>query len=298
MRSGSDKLNIGTDNGIISLWENDMYDNIKLIVCDVDKTLAMDGVNLTERTIRDINELHKQGYLFCVNSGRAFYQAENVIKRWNLDFQPELVIAMNGAIVHDYMTGKEYHFTELQPDVLKEIVDMMSPLKDLYTMNMYFDGYMVYQRDDELLEVARKKYYNEKIIAAEDDSVFYSEANPKIMFRLYDVNRMPEVEAHVDKHPSDKYIGFKTQPHIFEFTDPRTSKGAALKQYCEITGFPIEDVATFGDTSNDIDIIKYSGLGVAMLNGSDDVKEAADVVTRLSCEDEGFADFVETYFLK
>ena len=119
--------------------------------------------------------------------------------------------------------------------------------------------------------------------------------NAKIMFRIK-ANQMEEVESYFQAHPSPNYIGFKTQPTLFEFTNIHTDKGYALRQYCEINGLSPEQVMAFGDTSNDNGMLEYSGLGVCLKNGSEDTKAIADVVTDRPCTMDGWADFMEKYF--
>ena len=101
------------------------------------------------------------------------------------------------------------------------------------------------------------------------------------------------IEEYVSKRCPTDIIGFKTNPQSFEFTDCRASKGVALENFCVLHQIDIADAYGFGDTTNDNEMLKKAGVGVCLLNGSDDTKVCADYITDLDVEHEGFADFIE-----
>ena len=70
-----------------------------------------------------------------------------------------------------------------------------------------------------------------------------------------------------------------------------------LDRYCRKHNIDIKDTVGFGDMSNDITLLKSAGTGVCMFNGSDDTKAVADIITDLSIEDDGFADYCEKHIL-
>ena len=57
------------------------------------------------------------------------------------------------------------------------------------------------------------------------------------------------------------------------------SKGSGIRKVCELFGIPISDTIAFGDSVNDLDMLETAGIGVAMGNGTDAAKQAADYVT-------------------
>lgn len=84
---------------------------------------------------------------------------------------------------------------------------------------------------------------------------------------------------------------------MFEFCNAKASKGALLLKFCQDHHIDTESVWAFGDMTNDISMLQAAGVGVCMLNGSEDTKAAADLITEKSVEDEGWADFVEKHIL-
>ena len=75
------------------------------------------------------------------------------------------------------------------------------------------------------------------------------------------------------------------------------TKGNSLRFLSEKLGIPLENTMACGDTQNDLDMIRTAGIGVAMGNATDDVKQAADFITR-SNEEDGVAYAIRTLALQ
>jgi hydroxymethylpyrimidine pyrophosphatase-like HAD family hydrolase len=58
------------------------------------------------------------------------------------------------------------------------------------------------------------------------------------------------------------------------------------------------EILAFGDTTNDNSMLEEAGWGVCLCNGSDDTKACADDVTRYSCREDGFADYLESWLFR
>jgi Cof subfamily protein (haloacid dehalogenase superfamily) len=82
----------------------------------------------------------------------------------------------------------------------------------------------------------------------------------------------------------------------FEVMNRDVSKGSAVKTLAEFYNIPTDEIICIGDNENDISMIKYAGLGIAMGNGTDEVKKAAGFVT-LTNENDGVAYAVEKFIL-
>lgn len=90
------------------------------------------------------------------------------------------------------------------------------------------------------------------------------------------------------------YTAFKTTPTLLEFQDKRVNKGHALQVFCDRHQIPLEKVMAFGDMSNDIQLLKTVGWGVALQNGSQDLKQVARDIPSFSNEEDGIRQYLET----
>lgn len=76
-----------------------------------------------------------------------------------------------------------------------------------------------------------------------------------------------------------RFTVLRSMPFFLEFLNPRGSKGQSLMLLADDLGIPRESTIAFGDAGNDIDMLEAAGTGIAMANGTEDAKAAADFVT-------------------
>lgn len=267
---------------------------VRIVICDIDSTLVTSNHILTPTTKKLIEELHDRGVLFGIASGRPLDEIRLRAKKWGFDRQFDILIGMNGSELWDNVHQKEYSFFKLKREWIKEIIDFMEPFQTNYYI--YQDGYLLAKEEDETMQHSANSS-DKEIVVMQDVSQMYERENAKIMFRVKCAEDMIPVEEFVHKHPNPNYIGFKTQATLMEFADHRISKAYALEKFCEVNAIALEDVIAFGDTTNDNEMIKRSGLGVCMINGSDDTKDIADDITEKSNDEDGFAHYMRKHIL-
>ncbi|MDH6366381.1 MULTISPECIES: HAD family hydrolase [unclassified Breznakia] len=268
-------------------------ENLQLVICDIDNTLVSPLTHeMQEYTKEVIRKLHAHGVHFGLASGRPLDEIEAQVKRWGLEKETTMLLGLNGCQLWDGNNHSYHSYYLLETAWIKEILELMEPF-DLNPY-MYLDGgRFLATRMDEMVQYSADKV-GKTIVLVDDKSEFYKEKNAKIMFRI-DEDKMPEIEAYVKQHESSNYKAFKTQTTMLEFANSNVSKAFAMKEYCKRNHIDVANVMAFGDMSNDNDMLEASGLGVCLLNGSKDTKAIADVITEKTCDEEGFAHFIETH---
>ena len=108
--------------------------------------------------------------------------------------------------------------------------------------------------------------------------------------------RLEEIIQQLPKNLFNKYTIVRSAPFYLEFLGKTTNKGTALKTLCMNLNIPIENAIAVGDEENDQHMIKYAGLGVAMGNARNSIKEIADYVTDTNNEN-GVAKVINKYIL-
>lgn len=273
-----------------------MIKDIQLAIADIDGTLTRDDGTLSEFTMDVLRRIHERGVLLGLATGREYNQAmEERTARWGFaDPGFDMVIGLNGGQIWDRKTQYLKSFNLLEPEVIREIVEMMEPLN--LNPFLYRNGKQFARRMDESTRASGLRNHQEVVIA-DDISLMWQGPTPKIMFRVPE-EQMPEVEAWADAHSSDQWQSFKTQTTMLEFCDPSINKGFALKQYCEYTGIPLSSVMAFGDMTNDNQLLEAAGWGVCLKNGADDTKACADDVTEYTNNEDGLAYYLLKHVLK
>lgn len=272
-----------------------MKRDVKLVIADIDRTLVNETKEMLPITKQMFEELHKHNILLGIASGRPCGEhLASRAKGWDLDFQFDVIIGMNGGQLWDNVNHERYEYYPLKKEYIKEIINFMEPTK----INSY-----VYRGDSTLVRridegmIASSIRNKEPMVVAKCDEEMWETDNNKLLFRC---RNLEEVELGLKiaaEHPSKHYQYFKTAPLIIEFQDPRVNKGIALKAFCEMHHIPLDSVVAFGDAQNDDFMLKYAGLGVAMLNAGASTKEASDVITEYDSEHDGVGHFIQDYIL-
>jgi hydroxymethylpyrimidine pyrophosphatase-like HAD family hydrolase len=96
----------------------------------------------------------------------------------------------------------------------------------------------------------------------------------------------------------DQLTIFTSKPYYLEILPPASDKGTALEWVAGMMGVEREAVMAIGDSMNDEAMIRWAGLGVAMLNGDERIKQIAQVITERTNDDDGVAGVLEQYVLK
>ena len=99
------------------------------------------------------------------------------------------------------------------------------------------------------------------------------------------------------KEVYEKYTVVRSTPFFLEFLNKEVNKGVGVELLAKHLGIKREEVMTFGDAGNDLHMIEYAGLGVAMANAFDEVKEAANYITDTN-ENDGVAKAIEKFILE
>lgn len=272
-----------------------MFENIKLLVADIDGTLVNEPREMMPLTRKVLYDLHARGIQIGIASGRPIGPCLYAQKdEWDIGFDMDLWIGMNGGQLYDVKKDTVDYFYKLQPETIKEIITMMEPIQA--NPFIYVGEDMLSKEIDEEMyaSMARHNINCTKVPLER----LWAEETDKILFRLKDANDMPQAEALAARHPSDKYTAFKTQPTMLEFQDPRVNKGLGVQMYCKANNIDINDVICFGDMSNDNGMMSLPGPSVCLKNGSDDTKALADYVTEYDNDHDGLGHWLVDHFYK
>ena len=268
----------------------------KLIVCDIDGTLAKTGsIMPSEYTVSILEKLHSQNILFGVASGRDVYQLRDLKDEWPLSFDYDMIIALNGSEYYDLAHDRHVKSYTLKKDDIRDIVTLMVDRFPDINVSIYRDGLRLIRFVDKMA-LHSKKATNMDNRMVKDLSEFWEDDCTKVMFRV-DEEMMHRIEPYCKEISNDRFRCMKTQTTMMEFVNANANKGNALRDFCEENGIDLKDVAAFGDMDNDNELLDAAGLSVCMCNGSEDAKKHADALTDYPNDEDGCARFIEDYLL-
>lgn len=266
----------------------------KMICSDLDDTLMNSHQQISDNVRGAINRYIDAGGKFVMVTGRMTSGALPVCK--DLGLKGELV-TFQGAVVSDITTGKvlyEANFTT------EEAVDICKYIEELdFYFQTYIEDYFITKEANDLTRMYAK-LSNAKYIETGINVSEYLQKNslrpPKIV--LMDV---PEKIKPMLKFLQDKYDGQylvnTSKPFIIEIVLKSINKGTAVSCLAQKYNIDREDIICVGDSENDISMLSYAGLGIAVENGDKIAKDHADLIAP-SCDDDAIAWIIDNIALK
>ena len=268
--------------------------HIKLVASDLDGTLLNKNKEITPRLFDALKKLDELGIYFVPSTGRPFGTVPKAIKE--LPFL-KYVITSNGAAIYDAAEQKNIIESFLTPEAVDAVIKIA---KELPVITEYFiEGKAYIAKDiyDDLtpfnLTESHVTYIKNSRTPVED---FWNEMKRNNTV-LENINLVfADMELRKETWDRLKALGLAsvtaaTTKNI-EITSLFATKAKALEKLCEVLGFTRENVLAMGDGDNDMPMIEFAGIGVAMANGEDHIKEAADIIAD-DCDDFGAAKILE-----
>ena len=268
--------------------------NIKLVASDLDGTLLNKNKEITPRLFQALEKLNELGVLFVPTTGRPFGTVPQAIKE--LPFL-KYVITSNGAAIYDAVEEKNIIENYLLPEAVNAVMEIA---RDLPVITEYFiegKAYIAKNVYDDLtpfcLTESHVAYIKNSRTPVED---FWAEMKQNAAV-LENIN-LVFADMALRKETWDRLKGLglasvtaATTKNI-EITSLSATKAKALEKLCEVLGFTRENVLAMGDGDNDMPMIQFAGIGVAMANGEEHIKQAADIIAD-DCDDFGAAKILE-----
>ncbi|WP_294342698.1 Cof-type HAD-IIB family hydrolase [uncultured Clostridium sp.] len=260
--------------------------NYKLICIDMDGTLLDNSAkNIPNENLEAIKSATEKGAKVAITTGRLFTSARYFS---DLIGVKTPVIASNGAyirekdsdkVIAEFLLGEENIKAIL--DVVKEYdirvffntVDTVITDKDILQGNAYMEMNKDLPKEmqvkfliNEDLKSTSLRYKDEilKCICINENNVYNTKEIEELKMKLKEIDSIEVVSSNHNN---------------FEIMNKGVSKGKAVETLAKEYGIPKDEVIAIGDGENDLSMIKYAGLGVAMGNSSDFIKEQADYVT-------------------
>lgn len=249
---------------------------VKAIMCDIDGTLLTTEGTVSPLTADAIRQVRDKGVLFGISTGRAVTNVRKLLPEWGLSDMVDAIVGSGGAEIYDFALD---HYEENYPLPGHVIRDIIDHYKDMdVNFVIHGDGFLYVPKDNaNIRNLSASDKIPYKVI---DFDEYLKTSHPKVMIAC-----APEMMDAVTKRGKTFKSGdfrsasLQTTKLLYEFMDPRITKTYGLKKIMDLHGFSLEDLCVFGDADNDYDMVLNAGVGVAMANGSEKTKNAADYIT-------------------
>ncbi len=271
-----------------------MGNRCKMVVLDLDGTLTNSKKELSERNRLALIKLQEQGVKVVLASGRPTYGIVPIAEALELKRFGGYILAYNGGVILDCGSG-EVVYSNVLPD------DLIAPLYRYSTeaecvILSYKNEFIITEQPDDKY-VAIEAHLNKMAVRGVESFVeAFSEPLPKCL-TVGDPEKILKLEQQIKGLYGDRMGVFRSEPFFLELVPLGIDKAFSLGRLLEHTGGAKEELTAFGDGFNDLSMIEFAGVGVAMSNAQDIVKERADFVA-LSNDEDGVAVYIEKLLLK
>ena len=265
----------------------------KILAVDLDGTLTNSEKEITFRTREMLQKMQEAGHIVALATGRPVPGVIPVARGLELKKYGGYVIACNGGLLIDCRTEEIIYEKTLPKNLVAEIFEFAEQLGlGIYTYaelgivaGTRHDQYMEYASAINHLEIFHPKNPMEMVTGP----VYKCMGTAPAELAL-------EIREKFSKRFGDRVTVLRSEPFFIELIPGGVDKTEGIAVLLEKLGMSRENVIACGDGFNDIAMVEYAGLGVAMANAQPAVKEAADVVT-LSNDEDGVARVIEEYIL-
>ena len=253
--------------------------NTKMILTDLDHTLLRSDGSISEYTKQILKKCQNCGIPIVIATARYWIGAERYIK----EIQPDYEITTDGTLIHQ--RGKQVYSCNMDTEIANQII------RDLMERN---------PKTEITVAAGRQVFWNSLHISESEKlhkAVFNDYSKPldcqinKFVAELPDSATAEEI-ANKNNCRLQSYRG----ENWYAFLPEKSGKIQAIHELAKILNISLNDIVSFGDDLNDMEMLQICGTGVAVSNAVKEVKDVADCVT-LSNDEDGVAVWIEKNIL-
>ena len=269
------------------------YMKYKMIVLDLDGTLTNNKKEITPRTKQALMQAQAAGVHVLLASGRPTYGIVPLAEELKLKDNGGYILAFNGGKIID-CTNNEVLFEQKLDEQLVPILFQEAKKAGMEILTYQGEGIAATNKDDEYVQ--HEAFINKMPVMQYDDFLNQLVYPINKCLIVGDPTPLHELEIRLAKELEGKMDVYRSADFFLECVPFGIDKARSLDRLISSLGISREEVIACGDGYNDLSMIRFAGLGVAMANAAKDIQSEADFVT-LSNEEDGVAHVIEHFIL-
>ncbi len=260
----------------------------KLIAIDLDGTLTNQRKEVTPRTLEALMLAQEQGLRLVIASGRPTHGVLPIAEMLQLSRYGGFLLSYNGAEIYDCQAQKMIYRQAIDLSLLPTIYQYARDYH--FAVETFKDNLAITEQPDDPY-IQRQARINRLTITKVTDWVEAIDFPVMKCLIVGEPERLVQLEQAMQQELKEKLNICRSEPYFLEIVDKDVDKASALSYLLDYTGHKREELIAVGDSYNDISMIRFAGLGVAMANAPEIVRQHADDITR-SNDDDGVADLI------
>ena len=255
-----------------------------LIITDVDGTLLREKDGISEENLEAIKRFTGKGGHFTVSTGRAIDVAKPLLERIPINTPS---VHINGGYFYDWENDEI-----IEPNYISKYARFaVKKIKEK------FDCCDCHFASTDSVNLLTSGEYLKKYIPEREFHFFDGDFEdiPENVYKYIvccDPENMEEIRKFANSVFGKDVKVIQSSPFFLEILPPQNSKGKSLERLCEMVGIPLENSVAVGDYENDSDMIIAAGIGAAVENAQESLKDKADLILPC-CEENAIAHLVE-----
>ena len=269
--------------------------NKKLFFSDIDGTLIRSDGTISDTLSGALRRLASEGHSLILTSGRPLHSIMGVQDYLNekigLPFADSYIIANNGALIYNCLTGKPVLEKTLSMDTVNLLQD--AALQFHIHIQTYTKDAIVCREESEEIKYYRRRIHLPLLTGERFTDILSEEPYKMLAIGLSGMQQLMPFKEYIETNLSDRVQAIFSNNNYMEIIHRDAGKGKALRFLCDYLSVPYENSFAAGDSENDISMLQAAGCGYAMAGGDDRVKSSADKITTLDCEHDGLLEIID-----
>lgn len=265
----------------------------KAVFLDMDGTLLRSDHSVSDETIGKIRTLTAAGVAVVLVSARPVNAVLPTFRHIGLPEQTPL-ITLNGSFI--VQSGDIILDVQIDLDTTGRVTREVRPYKATIAYYLQREWFSEVRDDwtdheQKIMDVPVRVEPIDRLMGEWSDRGI----GPNKMMVMSEPDNINEIQAHLRRLFDGRLNIYPSKATYLEVMDSRGSKAGAVRFVSERMGLAPSEIIAMGDNYNDIGMIEFAGLGVAMGNAPDDIKVKADYVTDTNNND-GVRKALERFF--
>ena len=267
----------------------------RLLFLDLDGTLLNDEKEITRGNREALERTLQRGHGVIITTGRPLKSALAQAKRLGLDQPGCYTIAYNGAMVYDWGKQDKIFSRALPIPSVIRVFEKANEIGEHIQTYDSFDVLVEKRGDDEAVRRYCKMVSMTHRVIGDVHTDLQEDPVKCLVINYEKKDGLERMQAWIRENMPEMDCFFSC-PQFLEVVPKGMNKGEAVKMLCQKLGVAVENAVACGDAANDLAMLKAAGIGVAMINGSDEVKAVADYITTRDNNHDGVAEAADKFF--
>jgi Cof subfamily protein (haloacid dehalogenase superfamily) len=243
----------------------------RMAVIDLDDTLLSPDKQISQSNLEALNALRNNRFEIIIASGRHH---ENIVRFEDRIGRQGWVISSNGAVVRHAQTSAMLQELTLTPSQVLDI-RRYGTERELTIIGYHRDGVFTEQDSEWTRRYAQNAGWKPR---RGDLSILATTGLQKLLLS-HSAQRIDAIQSEAEqKFGSEMYV-VRTDDEILELAAPETNKAFGAQAVARMLGIDSQNVVAFGDGNNDVELLSWAGLSVAMDHGRESARQAAKFVS-------------------